>query len=162
MSLKNILYILLAGVVFYISVTWGNEYHLVSAGQECANRMADIEKAKAEFMRKNPGATPSSYADILPYLPYTGVPLCPLGGRYEHELDAHHLCTCSLNGNPSYEPPTTMDPLKNGYHDLAVKREKINILEFLSYKIQGVLQGKTIDPNLEKEKIRKNIFNKDH
>jgi hypothetical protein len=82
-------------------VTMGARQALESAnGHDCSKNLALIEAAKDEFTRDNPGVPLTSEAQLAKFLKY-GLPTCPSGGIYAHEVDLNQKAVCSLGTNPN-------------------------------------------------------------
>lgn len=118
----TLLSLILALAVLHYGSLWGKEFYKVKMGETCSERMQLIEAAKAKYRKRYGGGVIQHYGDLLPFLPYTGFPMCPWGGEYSNTLNVGTPVTCSLNGQPDYEPMTPgLNPMANGYQDLAPK-----------------------------------------
>jgi len=116
-----------------------------------------IEEAKKKFAAEFPGRHPDTHSELLAYLPFTGFPMCPWGGEYNNKLTLDAVVTCSLNGNEEYEPETPgVDPLRNGYMDLAKEGEGVTIFDFFHRKFTWKDTKK--DPLSKKDTKRKALF----
>jgi len=143
--------------LLYFGATWGREYYKIQMCQTCTDRMFLIEDAKEKFRVSHPGGKPDMYSDLLAYLPFTGFPMCPWGGKYENELALDKKVTCSLNGDPVYEPSTPgVDLRRNGYMDLAKKRKSVSLFDYLYDKASW--KNSDRDPLAKDEKQRKKLF----
>lgn len=155
--MTTILGVTLVLAALYFGSTWGKEYYRVKMGQTCTERMFLIEEAKKKYRAQSSG-NPSRYSDLLPFLPFTGFPMCPWGGKYEHELDLDHPVTCTLNGDKNYEPATPgINPKRNGYMDLAVKRKTVTLFDYFYNKANW--KGTDKDPLADDPKSKKSLFN---
>jgi hypothetical protein len=125
-----------AFAALYYGSKWGREFYKIKMGETCTERMWLIEEAKQKYRKAHGGSSsPRRYSELLPYLPFTGFPMCPWGGEFKHALDLNRPVECSLNGNPKYEPDTPgKNPLRNGYMDLAEGRKATSLVDFLLQK----------------------------
>ena len=141
---------LTAGI--YFGTIWGKEFYKIKMCETCTERMWLIEAAKKKYSANGHGKV-SRYSELLPYLPFTGFPMCPFGGRYENELDLDKPVACTLNGNPDYEPKTPGIPLaRNGYMDLAGKPKAVSFFDFFVTKAQK----KQVDEKKKKSSLFSN------
>ena len=134
--IMTILWVAVGTTLLYYGTKYGREYYKVKMSETCSERMWIIEKAKEKF-KKRFGAQSNieSYAELLPFLPYAGLPMCPWGGEYQNVLDLNKQVTCPLNGKAEYEPVTPGEnPLANGYQDLAKPQQAMGLAEFFSRK----------------------------
>lgn len=153
----NIFWFGLTLAVLYYGGIWGREYYKIKMAQTCTQRMWLIEEAKQKFMRDFPGRSVDTYSELLAYIPFTGFPMCPYGGEYQNSLDISKKTTCTLNGNPEYEPNTPgVDPKKNGFMDVEKKRDGVTFYEFFHDRISWKDTEK--DPLTPKDKKKKELF----
>jgi flagellar hook-associated protein FlgK len=116
-----------------------------------------IEEAKQKFSKDFPGKKPDTYSELLAYIPFTGFPMCPYGGEYQNCLSLDQKTACTLNGDPQYEPETPgTDLKKNGFMDLAKKRDSVTFYEFFHDRISWV--GTEKDPMKSENKQKKQLF----
>lgn len=123
----------------YFGTTWGREYYILKMGKTCSERMWLIETAKEKYRKKTgqKRGKVDTYAELLPFLPFTGFPMCPWGGEYQDKLDLDKKVSCPCNGKPEYEPknsPEGTNLMFNGYNDLGTIPESIPLNDFLLEK----------------------------
>jgi hypothetical protein len=126
-------------VLTYLGSTWGREYYILKMGQTCSERMWLIERGKEKYREATGRKTGKidTYAELLPYLEFTGFPVCPWGGEFEHKLDLDKKVESPFNGKPDYEPKVTPDGVNimtNGYNDLGEIPEGVTLIDFLHKK----------------------------
>lgn len=154
----GLMWLAIGTAVLYYGTKWGKEYYKVKMGQTCSDRMWLIEDAKNKFKAQfGPSATVTHYSDLLPFIPFTGFPMCPWGGEYEHKLDVNIPVSCPLNGLAEYEPDTPgRNPLRNGYQDLAGKNTGVTFFQFMHEK--ATWKGTDKDPNAPAKKKKSGLF----
>jgi hypothetical protein len=114
--------------------------------------MKAIQEAKMKFRERYPKSTPSKYYELLPYLKFTGFPMCPWGGTYTQELSLTLPVQCSCNGDPTKEPDTPLTELKkNGFCDLEPEGETKTIVT----KIIKYLKELAATPSKKEKNILK-------
>lgn len=145
----------LAGL--YYGGIWGREYYKIKMAETCTQRMWLIEEAKQKFTKDFPHSKPDTYSELLAYIPFTGFPMCPYGGEYDNCLSLDKKTSCTLNGNPEYEPNTPgVDLKRNGYMDVEKKRDSVTLFEFFHNRVSWKDTEK--DPLSSKEKRKKELF----
>jgi hypothetical protein len=155
--ITRLFWFLSLGSLIIFGTLWGREYYIVKMCEQCTERMFLIEEAKKKFAAEFPGRHPDTHSELLAYLPFTGFPMCPWGGEYNNKLTLDAVVTCSLNGNEEYEPETPgVDPLRNGYMDLAKEGEGVTIFDFFHRKFTWKDTKK--DPLSKKDTKRKALF----
>jgi len=130
---KFIILVLFITLLLWWAIPLGIRYWRIADAEECSKRMHTIEIAKQKYVAEtgipNP-KNPSKYLELLPFLPYKNMPVCPNGGKYQNELDLYKQVECRCNGQKEYEPNTPFAALsRNGYHDLQRPSDYISPLE---------------------------------
>lgn len=106
------------GLLSSIAVPNYRAHTLAAQGQASSVNLQMIEAAKREFAERNPGSIPDEQ-DIAALLPGYRLPVgVHKGETYLYVADLHRLTESSLNGNPAYEPQTSLPKCENGYNDL--------------------------------------------
>jgi hypothetical protein len=156
-------WVLVLGLGSYFGVVYGKEYYKVKMAETCTDRLRMIETAKRKFQQTTPYRNADSYSDLLPFIPFTGFPMCPHGGKYVDELDVSKETRCTCNGVPEFEPDTPgVDPMKNGYNDLAQPAGKtapkagVSIYDFFHNKLSW--KGTDKDPLKKQKESEKKLF----
>jgi hypothetical protein len=151
---QNIFLITSIFVLTHFGIKFAKEYYKIQKCETCTARMRSIETAKKQFKAIYSSTIPDGWNDLLPFLPNKSIPECPWGGKYEHALDLKKQVTCSLNGNPEYEPSTPGIPLtQNGYMDLATPPKALSLRDLLR------LPPASPTPKKENaEDLRKHLF----
>lgn len=154
----RLLWFSLAFASLYYGSKYGREYYKIKMADTCTQRMWLIEEAKEKFKRDHAGGNPTAFSDLITYIPFTGFPTCPYGGDFDNCLNLDEKTSCKLNGNPAYEPSTPgIDPKKNGYMDLAKKRDAVTIFEF--FNNQASWKNTFKDPLKDsRDKKKKELF----
>lgn len=117
--LSKLTLLLCIGSLAWVTLTALQQYHKITLGKTCQERLQIIENAKKKFKAVNPDTEVTRYSDLLPHIKYTGFPMCPWGGTYSNERSLKKPTACSCNGDPTKEPLTPQtNPMKNGYCDL--------------------------------------------
>jgi hypothetical protein len=153
----TIFWIGLSVAVLYYGSIWGREYYKIKMAETCTQRMWLIEEAKQKFAKDFPHRNPDTHSELLAYIPFTGFPMCPYGGEFGNCLTLENKTTCSLNGDPEYEPNTPgVDLKRNGFMDLEKKRDSVTFYEFFHDRVSWKDTEK--DPLSAKEKKKKALF----
>ena len=133
------------------------EYCKIQKCETCTARMWSIETAKKKYKAIYTTTSPDSWTDLLPFLPNKSIPECPWGGKYENVLNLKQRVTCSLNGNPKYEPKTPGISLtQNGYMDVAKPPQTVTIADFLLRKVPT-----RNTPKESTDELLKRLFSRD-
>lgn len=114
--------IFLIAILLSIAVLNVFDYFKRTNGLSCANNLKNIQAAKDSWIREYPETTTIPNTEALVSFLKMPLPTCPQGGSYLHLLDCTQRASCSVNGNPGYEPNDAIPLDENGYHDMAMPK----------------------------------------